>query len=488
MRATAYIALTAGVAMALAGCEVGPDFARPAAPSATQYDTSADPVATVAADGTSQSFTPAAEIPADWWRLFNAPQLDEMVRQGLAGSPTLAAAEATLRQSEHSLRAGEGVFFPQIGADFGAQRERLSTTKFGEASKGSIFNLFTPEATISYTLDVFGGERRTVEALAADVDAEKNTARAAALTLASNIVNGAVAMAAYQAEIDATQEIVDLQQQQVKLSEVQAKAGTAAYASVLSLEAQLEATEAALPPLRQKLSQTDHLLAMLTGRLPAEWQPPKLGFADLTLPHVLPISLPSSLVGQRPDILNAESQMHAASAEIGVATAAMLPNFTLDGAFGFSNTSLGTLLATGGKFWSLGADVAQPIIDGGTLWFRRKATIDAYDAASADYRQTVLAAFQQVADTLRALEHDAEALAADEKALDTARRALQLVQANYRAGLATYSEVLIADAQYHQALITDIQTRATRYQDTVALFVALGGGWWTKPAEQTAKQ
>jgi NodT family efflux transporter outer membrane factor (OMF) lipoprotein len=474
-------------ALALAGCTVGPDFTPPSAPDATRYDAAADPAATVAAEGTMQRFAPETALPAEWWQLFRSPALDAMVKQGITDSPTVLSAEATLRQSEHLLRAGEGVFFPQIGADFSATRERATPQKLGQGGKGSLFNLFTPEATVSYTLDLFGGERRTVEALAADVEAQRNTARAAYLTLASNIVDTAVAAAAYRAEIDATEEIVTLQREQVKLAEVQATAGTAAYASVLSLEAQLEATEAQLPPLRQKLSQSEHLLAVLTGRLPAEWQPPVLGFADLTLPQDLPLSLPSALVRQRPDILEAEASMHDASAQIGVATAAMLPSITLDGAFGFSNTSAGSLFGTGGKFWSVGADVAQPIFEGGSLWYRRKAAVDAYDAAAANYRQAVLGAFQQVADTLRGLEHDAEALEAESRALDTAGRALKLVQANYAAGLATYAEVLIANAQYHQAQISDIQARASRFQDTVALFAALGGGWWNAP-EQAEEQ
>ena len=489
-RRLALAAAAASLVLTLAGCAVGPDFLSPDAPAVTHYTGGADPLATEIADGTAQTFSSGTDLPVDWWRLFNCPTLDDVVRQGIAGSPSIEAAEATLRQSEDTLRAGYGVFYPQIDSGFSAQRQRSTSVKPGETGPGSIFNLFTLSATVSYALDVFGGERRAVEALGAEVDFQKNTARAAYLTLSSNIVNAIIAMAAYDAELQATQEIIGLQRKQVRLGEIQAKAGTMAYANVLILQGQLDSTESALPALRQKLSQTEHLLATLTGHLAADWRPPKVGFAELSLPRELPISLPSALVRQRPDILTAEASLHAASAGIGVATAALFPSLTLDGVFGFSNSSPGALLAASGQFWSVGAGVTQPIFHGGSLWFQRKAAIDAYDASTARYRLTVLVAFQQVADTLRAIEYDAEMLAADERSLHTATRALQLVQANYASGIATYTDVLIADALYHQARIGDIQARATRYQDTVALFVALGGGWWndTDKADLAAKR
>lgn len=474
------------LALTLAGCAVGPDFVPPASPAVAHYTNGADPVTTTTAEGASQHFSATADLPVDWWRLFNCPKLDAVVGQGIAGSPSIEAAEATLRQSRDTLQAGYGVFFPQIDSGFSAQRQQSTKQTQGETGPGRIFNLFTLSATVSYTLDIFGGERRTVEALAAAVDAQKNIARAAYLTLSANIVNTVIAMAAYDSQLQATQEIVQLQRDQVRLGEIKAAAGTLAYANLLGLQAQLQSTESSLPALRQKLSQTEHLLATLTGRLAADTSPPKVGFAELSLPAELPISLPSALVRQRPDILTAEASLHAASAEIGVATAALFPSITLDGAFGFANASPGALLAASGKFWSVGAGLTQPLFHGGSLWFQRKAAIDAFDASAANYRLTVLIAFQQVADTLRAIDNDAEALAADERALHTAARALQLVQANFSAGLATYADVLIADTLYHQARIGDIQARALRYQDTVALYVALGGGWWNDTGKVAA--
>jgi len=264
----------------------------------------------------------------------------------------------------------------------------------------------------------------------------------------------------------------------VQLAEVQAQAGTAPYSSVLTLQSQLASEKATLPQLQQRLDQTDDLLASLVGHTPADWKAPRIDFAEISLPSNLPVSLPSDLTRHRPDILEAEAALHAASANIGVATAAMLPSVTLSGTYGANNTSLGQLGAANATFWGLAANATTPIFEGGTLWYKRKAAVENYRETAALYQQTVLGAFAQVADTLRAVQHDAEILEAQDEAVEAAQKALHLVQANFQAGLANYSDVMIADVQYHQAKIADLQTIALRYQDTVALFVALGGGWW----------
>jgi NodT family efflux transporter outer membrane factor (OMF) lipoprotein len=250
------------------------------------------------------------------------------------------------------------------------------------------------------------------------------------------------------------------------------------YASALSLRSQLAAVEATVPPLLQHVSQTDHLLATLTGHFPSEWAGPTVAFSDLKLPETVPVSLPSDLVHQRPDILAAEAQLHQASAEIGVATAALFPSITLNASLGGNNTTLDTLFSPGGTFWSIGASLAAPLFHGRTLIQKRQAAIDAYDQALASYHQSVLTGFSQVADVLRALEHDAETLDAQARSMTAADEALHLVRANYDAGLANYLQVLIAFGQYHQARIGYIEACAQRLQDTVALFAALGGGWW----------
>ena len=467
-----------GLLGVLAGCAVGPDFRSPPAPAVTHYAPGGDPARTVAAHGAAQRFTPGEQLAADWWRLFSSPPLDALVHEALAANPGLQAAQASLRQSENALRAGYGIFYPEIDAHAAATRQRFSPLNFGSRTPPSIFNLFTLSASVSYGLDLFGGERRMLEAVHAQVDVQRATERATYLTLVANIVNTVVARAAYQAEIDATNELLTLQHQQVGLAEVQFRSGTAPYSSVLSLQSQLAANEATVPQLEQKLAQSDDLLATLAGRLPADWSAPPLVLADLHLPAELPVSLPADLVRQRPDILAAEATAHAASANVGVATAALLPAITLSGSYSANGTTASTLTAANGRAWDFGAALTQPVFEGGTLWYRRKEAIDSYEQARALYRQVVLAAFAQVADTLRALEHDAAALAAQDEALRTAREALRLVQVNYQAGLDGYLDVLSADAQYHQALINELQAVAVRYQDTVALYVALGGGWW----------
>ena len=468
----------AALSCAIAGCAVGPNFWRPEPRRVQQYVNGGDPSATVRAYGTAQTFDPNAALPADWWVLFRCPKLDAVIRQALAGNPGLQAAQASLRQSQDLLRSGYGIFYPQVDAGFAAARQRYTPLKIGQNLQPSIFNLFTLSASASYALDVFGGERRLVEGMGAQVDFQRNAERAAYLTLSANIANTMIAQAAYRAEIEATEQLVDLQKKQVQLAEVQFRAGTAPYSAVLALQSQVAAYRATIPQLQQRLNQTDDLLASLVGHTPAEWKSPRIDFAEITLPADLPVSLPSDLTRQRPDILAAEATLHAASANIGVATAAMLPSVTLSADYGANNTSLARLAAANATLWGLAANVTTPIFEGGTLWYKRKAAVANYEQAAALYQQAVLGAFAQVADTLCAVQHDAETLAAQDEAVAAAEQALHLVQANFQAGLANYSNVLIADVQYHEARIAQVQTIAVRYQDTVALFVALGGGWW----------
>ena len=333
-------------------------------------------------------------------------------------------------------------------------------------------------------LDVFGGQRRNVENLAAQVSYQKYTAMAANHTLLGNVINAAIAGAGYRAQIEATEKLIGLEKEQVGVTESQVKAGLTPYANVLSLQAQLAATEATLPTLRQNLSKSQHLLTALVGYVPAQWSPPDFNLADFKLPRELPVTIPSELVQQRPDIQAAEAQVHSASANIGVATAALFPSFTLSADIGKNLTDITRFFNSAtGNFWSFGANVTQPVFKGGTLWFQRQAAIEAYQASLADYRQVVVNAFQQVADTLRALEHDAQLVKAQAEALNAAQQALELVQANYGSGMVNYLQVIIANNQYQQARLGYIQAQALRLQDSAALFVALGGGWWSGPGQ-----
>ena len=471
----------------LSACTVGPDFVRPTAPEADRYTREQPVTATAVAVGQAQHFTPGAEFAADWWRLFQSAALDGVVQQAIANNPTLAAAEASLRQSQDNLRAGEGVFYPQVAVGAEASRARNAPIQQGSSASGTIFNVVTLSGTIGYTLDIFGSERRAVESLQAQTDYQRNLNRAAYLTLTANVVNTSIARAAYAAQIRATEQIIGLEKLQLHAAEAQVRAGTAAYTGVLSLRSLIAANQASLAPLKQKISQTEHLLATLEGVVPSRATLPDIELTALSLPQDLPVSLPSDLVHQRPDILAAEAQLHVASANIGVATAAMYPDFTLSGTYGKAGSSIGNLATGSGQFWNIGPSVSLPLFQGGRLKYGKQAAIDAYQQSLAAYRQTVLNAFAQVADALKALEHDAEALQAEDEAQQVAGQALKLLQANYRAGMVAYLDVLAADVQYHQATIAYLQAVAQRHQDTVALFVALGGGWWNgqHPADES---
>jgi len=462
----------------LCGCALGPDFGRPAPPDAQGYSPGPQTAATIAADGLTQRFDRGNRLLADWWRLFKSEPLNEVVRRALANNPTLEASEARLRQSQEELRAGDGVFYPQVGAIFGGERARNAPIQQGSSAPGNLFSLVTASANVSYVLDVFGGERRTVEGLGAQVQVQRYTARAAYLTLSANVVNTCIARAAYAAQIHATEELIALETEQLRSAEVQVHTGTMPYANLLIQRSLIATNQALLAPLRQKFSQANHLLMLLQGVAPDNLPPPEIDLASLTLPLDLPLSLPSELVRQRPDILAAEAQLHVASANVGVATADQYPSFTLNATYGAAGSSLSNLASPAGRFWSVGPALVAPLFRGGSLQAKRQAAVDAYDVQQSNYRQTVLAAFAQVADALKALEHDAQALQAQVDAQRDAGESLQLLQANYRAGLVAYVDVLTADVQYHTAVIAYLQALAQRHQDTVALFVALGGGWW----------
>ena len=466
--------------MMLTSCMVGPDFIKPKALAVERYTQDFLPNETMIADGLMQHFELGAKVNADWWRLFNSTQLNILVSKALANNLTLQSAQANLRQSQANLQAGYGVFFPQVDAGFTSVRQQFSPARFGNNSASSIFNLYTFSTTVSYTLDVFGGERRNVESLEAQKDLQRYTEQGTYLTLTGNIINAVIAKAAYQAEVETTEQWLALMQKQIKLTETQVSAGTVSYQAVVSLRSQLALVAATLPALKQKLNQTEHLQANLVGLTPADWQSPTIKLADLTLPLNIPVSLPSELVHQRPDILAAEAQLHSDSAKIGVATAGLFPNISLSGSFGYNNQSLLDLFMSKGNIWSMAANFAQPLFHGGTLWFGRKAAIATHEKSLAIYQQTVVSAFTQVADALSALQHDAEMVAAQKQSLEAADDALRLVTANYQAGLVNTQQVLIIESQRLQAKLAYLSALAQRYQDTVAFFVALGGGLQTE--------
>ncbi len=467
----------------LAGCAAGPDFRRPAAPEVTSYTEGALPRETAAAPvagGSPQRFVPAQRIPAQWWALFRSEPLDRMIRQAIADSPTLAAARAALREAEENRRAQFGALLPRVDGGASVVREKISGATFGQQGLDvSAFTLYNASVSVSYALDLFGGTRRELEALQAQVDYQRFQLEGAWLALTANLVTTAVREAALRAQIAATREIVAAEEEQLELVDRRFRLGGGSRPDVLAQQAQLAQTRAALPDLEKQVAQARHRLAVLAGRFPGEGAAiPEFELDHLELPGELPVSLPSALARQRPDIRAAEELLHAASARIGVATANLYPQLTLTGGLGTETSRVRDLFAPGTSVWTLGAGLLQPIFRGGELAAKRRSAIAAYDAALAQYRETVLEAFGGVADVLRALESDARALRAQADAEAAARASLDLAREQFRLGGASYLALLNAERQYQQARIALIQARATRFADTAALFQALGGGWW----------
>jgi NodT family efflux transporter outer membrane factor (OMF) lipoprotein len=472
----------AALGLALAGCALGPDFKRPE-PPAGEHVIAPPAAQELQAGDVGQRFDRDADVPDRWWMLLGSPELDALVGGALERSPTLASAQAALRQSQDELRAGYGVFYPQFGAGVTAARQESVLVLSHSPVLVGPYSLGTETATVSYVPDLFGSQRRTVEALRAGADAQRYAMLAAYLTLTSNVVNTSVARAGYQAQRDALREVIRMQANQIRIAEVQFEAGTAAYSAVVALKSQQATNEASVAALEQRIDQSEHLLAQLGGRAP-DVQVPAISIELLHLPTDLPDTLPSVLARHRPDILAAEAQLHRASAQIGVATADLFPTLTLGGSVGVSHGAIADLLKSGITFWSGQAQLTGSVFSGFGQWYTRRAAIDAYDQSLADYRQTVLAGLTQVADSITALAHDAQALRAQAAAQDAAAEGLRLARANFQAGTAGYLDLLNADSQYQQARLGYIGALTQRLQDTVALYAALGGGWWSDARQE----
>ena len=432
-----------------------------------------------------QRFVPGGEIPARWWELFRSQALDRWIREGLANSPTLGAAEATLRRAQEIRRARAGELLPGVDGSVSASRQKPSGASFGDANlQVNPFTLYNASVDVSYTLDLFGRTRRGLEALQAQIDYQGFRLEGARLTLASNIVTAAFQEASLRGQLQATREILAAEEEQLGLIEKRFELGGIARTDVLAQRASLAQTRATLPPQEKRLAQTRHLLAVLAGRFPGDTaELPEFDLNDFQLPEELPVSLPSSLARQRPDIRSAEEVLHAASAAVGVATANLYPQVTLSGQFGTTATRIGDLFGPGSAVWGFGAGLLQPIFHGGALEATRRAEVAGYDQAAAQYRETVLQAFREVADVLRALEYDAMALKAQSDAEAAARDTLDIATKQVRYGATSYLSLLDAQRQYHLARILLVQAQELRFADTAALFQALGGGWWNREPE-----
>ena len=481
-RGVLFVQVVLGCLLA-AGCAVGPDFEKPAPPSVSAY--TAQPLTTTAATpnvtgGEAQSLVQSGDIPADWWTLFHSAPLDALIAESLAANHDLKAAQAALTVARENTRAQRGAYYPKLTAGFSAIREQDPPGALAPvpSNNASLYNLFTPQLSISYMPDVFGLNQRTVESLQAQQQAVRFQMIAAQITLSTNVVATAVQVGSLEAQVGATRALIASNTHMVEILRYQLGKGYASRIDVAAQETQLAQATATLPGLLKQLAQQRDLLAVLAGRFPSQAPTETFTLASLQLPQDLPLSLPSQLVEQRPDVLQAEANMHSASAQIGVAVANRLPNTTLTGNAGSSALAIAQVFGPGTGFWNIGAALAAPIFDGGTLLHQERAARAAYVQASEQYRSTVLTAFQNVADTLAALQQDAEGLKAAAAANDAAKVTLDLTQRQLQDGYAGYLPLLNAEQAYQQARINLVQAQANRYADTAALFQALGGGWW----------
>jgi NodT family efflux transporter outer membrane factor (OMF) lipoprotein len=470
----------------LTGCAVGPTFEKPAPPHTAGYVPAGQlPAATASASlpgGDAQRFVDGLDIPGQWWTLFQSAELNALIERALANNPTLEAAQAALRQANENVAAERGSYYPSISGQVQSQRQKASGAAFGIPGFPSsyFYNLDTASVNVSYTLDAFGGIRRQVEALKAQAEYEKFALEASYLTLTANIVTAAVNEASLRAQIAATEEISRSQQTQLDIIKRRVTAGGASRADILQQQSTLESTLASLPPLRGQLAQQRNQLAAYVGALPADYTGAEFSLDSLNMPQDLPVSLPSKVVEQRPDVREYSALLHQATAQVGVATANMLPQITLTGSYGQEASKWANIFSPGSNVWSLIGSLTQPIFKGGQLMHQRRAAVAAAQQAAANYKATVITAFQNVSNTLYALQADADALAANAIAERSAAESLAMVQVQYKSGAASYVQVLSAEQSYQTAAVALVKARAQRYADTAALFQALGGGWWNR--------
>ena len=470
------------VSLLLAGCAVGPDFKKPPPPAVSEYtpapltETSGT---TNATGGEPQHFISGRDIPGEWWTLFHSKPLNDLIEQSLSNNPTIKAAQAALTVAKENVLVQKGSYFPTISGAFSAARQKTSEDISPTPNSGQLyFSLYTPQVSASYVPDVFGLNRRTVESLKAEEGQARFALAATHITLSANVAAAAIQEAALRAQIEATRQLVTINSNLLETLRVQYTTGYAGRLDVAAQEAQLAQVDATLPPLLKQLAQQRDLLAALSGGFPGQNPAEAFDLDSLQLPQELPVSLPSQLVAQRPDVRQAEESLHSASAQIGVAVANRLPTITLSADAGTMALEAGKILSSGNGFWTLAGAVTQPIFQGGALLHKERAARAAYVQAAEQYRATVLTAFQNVADALHALQQDADGLKAAAAARDAANVTFELARKQFESGYSGYLSLLNAEQAYQQAMLSLVQAEANRFADTTALFQALGGGWW----------
>jgi NodT family efflux transporter outer membrane factor (OMF) lipoprotein len=482
-------ALCVAIGLALSACAVGPDFNTPDAPRVADasHPYTPAPLPAMPASGASPAYVPqrivdGQDISATWWEAFQSPPLNALVQSALQHSPTVVAAQATLRQAEENYRADYGSkVFPSVSANLSAARQRYALPQSEQVPAGYTANLFQGGLDLSYTLDLFGGNRRELEGVRAAIDYQRFQVEATWLSLTSSVVATAIQEASLRAQLKVTQDVVANANQSLKVINAQVQLGALARGALLQQQTLIAQQQAQIPPLEKALAQTRHQLAVLAGRLPGDAGLPDFDIDALVLPRELPLSVPATLVRQRPDVRASEAQLHEASAQIGVATAALYPQITLSGGVNRQSFKIDKLFDTGTTGWSLAAGLVQPIFNGGALHAKKRASVAAYDAAQAQYQSTVLNAFLSVANALRAIDTDADAVTANADADRLANEALDLVTRQYQLGAVSYLASLDAQRTVLSTRLALVQARAARFTDTAALFQALGGGWWNAP-------
>jgi NodT family efflux transporter outer membrane factor (OMF) lipoprotein len=470
--------VTVGLGAILAGCAVGPDFSHPEIRQPTEYTSKTLDLETAAGREAKQSLAIGKKISGEWWRLFHSTRLDSVFEQALSGNLNLAAAKATLAQAQDAVDQAGGALWPHVQFTAGVSRQQTNQATVGINSPHVISNLYTIGPNVSYALDIFGGTRRQVEQQLALAEYQEYQLAAAYLTLTGDVVTQAIAIASAREQIKVVLEIIADDEENVKLQADLLALRQATRTDVEQARSQLAADRALLPPLRQQQAVAEHAMAVLVGKAPGEWTAPDFDLSEFTLPDELPVSLPSELVRQRPDILAAEAQLHAASAAIGVATAQMYPNITLSASFAQQALSPGTVFTEASSIWSIASQLTAPIFQGGALEAQKQGAVDAFTAKTAGYKQTILTSFGQVADVLTAIENDAQLLDQQRSASESAETTRRLISETFRGGNITVLQVLDAQRQFEQARLGYTKAKAQRLLDSAQLFNAMGGGWW----------
>lgn len=498
-----FVLTVAGI---LTGCAAGPDFKRPDAPKVTSYTVQPFSTQTAATpetlQGAAQHFVAAKDIPFDWWKLFQSPQLNALIERTLKASPTIEAAQAALKQAHENVVAQQGFFYPTMSVNYSPSRNKLAGNMGGNSpglqqngdniqsspSAPAYYTFHTVQLSLGYAPDIFGINRRMTESAQAQEEWQQMQLQAAYITLVSNVVAAAFQEAGLRAQITAINRIIAINHENLDIMHLQLDKGYVAEIDVAAQEALLAQSEQALPPLNKQLEQTRDLIRALAGNLPNHEIAETFELADMHLPEELPLSLPSTLVEQRPDVRSAEAQLHSASAQYGVAIASRLPQFMVTADIGGMASSPDWMFRSGGTFFNLTGNITQILFDGGSLKAKSRAAEQALVQVGAQYRSTVITALQNVADTLHAIRADADALKAAAKSEHASKTVLDLSTKQYQSGYISYQNLLAAQQSYQLSVVTLTQAQSGRLGDTAALYQALGGGWWNRREDSSDKK